>query len=236
MLRGHQNGRGYYTGKGTEYPARRYLAAGWAVAAPDFLGFAQSSPAPAPPEAHQLYSAINAIDLYRSLQKPDVRYAADIAEGERIVPNSFGKIVLWGHSNGGQAALHLLEALGEPVAAVLWAPVSLPWPDSVSHYARNSLWADRFKENYDAADYSLFSFLGSIAPGTSILLEQGDRDRGVPKEWNDALAAHLRAENEKRPAAEKFNFEYQVWKGANHNLEPYWDQVLPGDIRFWENN
>jgi hypothetical protein len=36
MLRGHQNTAGYYTGKGTEYPARAYLREGWAVIARRF--------------------------------------------------------------------------------------------------------------------------------------------------------------------------------------------------------
>ena len=114
MLRGYQNARGYYTGKGTENPARSYLQQGWAVIAPDFLGYAGSSPAPEPAELHQFYSTLNAVELYLSLLNPEFRYGS-VAPGDRAVPSSFKKIVFWGHSNGGQVAIQTLETLGRPV-------------------------------------------------------------------------------------------------------------------------
>jgi dienelactone hydrolase len=234
MLRGHQDARGYYTGKGTEYPARRYLEAGWAVAAPDFLGFAGSDAAPRPVQAHQLYSVINAAELYYSLLAPDIRYERTVPQASRIeLPSSFKKIVLWGHSNGGHVAIHLLAALSQPRSTVRGAPVRLPWPDNVSHYGRNSAWADEFKKSHDESAWSFLNYLGSIAPGTPILLEQGDKDWAVPKEWNDAFAEALRAENAKRPPERQIRLEYKVWPGANHNLEPFWPEVFKGDLAFW---
>jgi alpha-beta hydrolase superfamily lysophospholipase len=237
MLRGHQNPGGYYTGKGTENPAKGYLQRGWAIIAPDFPGYGSSSPTPEPREMHQFYSTINAVELYKSLEKPVFSFDKTIPQAERItLPSSFKKIVLWGHSNGGQAALHFLEIIQKPVPTVLWAPVSLAFPDSAAHYSRNPQMAEQFKKDHTAADFSLFIYLDRIAPGTPILLEQGDKDNGVPKAWNDALARAIKEENARRAQTGKGKIElrYEVYEGANHNLNPYWSTVLPRDVAFWE--
>jgi len=237
MLRGHQNRTGYYTGKGTENPARGYLERGWAVIAPDFLSFGSSSPTPAPFDLHQFYSTINAVELYKSLEAPDFRFAAEIAQANRaVLPRTFRKIVLWGHSNGGQVALHFLTIIQRPVPTVLWAPVSLPFPDSAAHYGRNPGWAQLFREQYNVNDFSYLAHLDKIAPGTPILLEQGDRDTGVPKSWNDALARAIGEENTRREqlGIGKIDLRYEIYTGANHNLNPYWSTVLPRDAAFWE--
>ncbi|MDR1931067.1 MAG: alpha/beta hydrolase [Treponema sp.] len=237
MLRGHQHPEGYYTGKGTENPARTYLRRGYAVIAPDFLGYGASSPPPEPAELHQFYSTVNAVELYLSLQKPDLRFSPELPQSGRIkLPSSFNKIVLWGHSNGGQVAIHFLEVLQKPIPTVLWAPVSLAFPDSMAHYQRNAAWAAQFKKERPAADFSLFSYLNRIAPDTPILLEQGDQDTAVPKSWNDELFRAVNAENTRREklGLGKINLDYRVYKNANHNLNPYWKTILPGNVRFWD--
>jgi dienelactone hydrolase len=239
MLRGHQDARGYYTGKGTENPARGYLQRGWAVIAPDFFGYGSSSAAPGPEELHQFYSTVNAVELYKSLERPEYRFVASVPPGDRIaLPASFKKLVLWGHSNGGQVAVHFLETVAEPVPTVLWAPVCIPFPDSWAHYRRQPSWAEQFKRDHSAADYSLFSHLGRIAPGTPVFLEQGDRDAAVPKEWSDAFAREVERENIRREQAGtgKIGLRYEVYRNANHNLNPYWATVLAGDAEFWEKN
>ena len=239
MLRGHQPRRGYYTGKGTENPARRYLQRGWAVIAPDFFGYGASSPAPSPQEMHQFYSTINAVELYKSLQQPVFRFDSAVTRNDRItLPSNFKKIVLWGHSNGGQAALHFLEIIGQPVSTVLWAPVSIPFPDNIAHFNRNPEWARRFRENHNADDFSLLKNLDKIAPGTVILLEQGTNDRAVPKSWNDALSEAINSENIRRRQAGigVINLRYEVYNNADHNLTPFWNTVLPGNVRFWDSN
>jgi dienelactone hydrolase len=236
MLRGHQYPGGYYTGKGTENPARRYLEGGYAVIAPDFLGYGPSSPAPSPGELHQLYSVINAVELYTSLLNPAWTFSSRVPQADRAtLPSSFKKIVLWGHSNGGQVAIHFLEVTGKPIPTVLWAPVSLAYPDSIAHYQKDrGKWVEDFKQNYPAADFSLFNYLGSIAPGTPILLEQGTNDTAVPKSWNDAFAKAVNEENAKRAGRGNINLTYEIYEKANHNLNPFWGRVLPGDLAFWD--
>jgi dienelactone hydrolase len=236
MLRGHQDARNYYTGKGTEYPARRYLQKGYAVAAPDFLGYGGSSETPEPDHAHQFYSTVNAVELYLSLQFPKISFAARVPTASRTaLPVSFKKIVLWGHSNGGQVAIHFLEIVQKPISTVLWAPVSLAFPDSLAFYQKNrAVWAEQFKKEKPAQDYSLYTYLGRIAPNTSILLEQGSQDIAVPESWSGAFVKAIAAENEKRPQTERINITYIVYPGANHNLEPFWNTVLPRDVAFWD--
>ena len=237
MLRGHQNPGGYYTGKGTENPAKSYLQRGWAIIAPDFFGYGSSSPIPSPREIYQFYSTINAVELYKSLEQPNFIFSSGVSRANRItLPVSFKRIGLWGHSNGGQVALHFLEIIQKPVPTVLWAPVSLPFPDSWAHYGRNAEWAERFKNEYPAEDFSLIAYLDKIAPGTPILLEQGDRDHAVPKAWNDALVGAINTENARRgqTGRGKIQLRYEVYANANHNLNPYWSTVLPRDAAFWE--
>ena len=238
MLRGHQNAGNYYTGKGTENPAKTYLEKGWAVIAPDFLSYGSSSPAPSPSFLHQFYCTINAVELYKSLEQINMRYDAAVAQADRVsFPEKFKKIVLWGHSNGGQAALHFLTIIQKPVTTVLWAPVSLAFPDSAGHFGRGEEWARQFKNDYNAGDFSYLNYLDKIADGTRILLEQGDKDTSVPKSWNDDLSKAVEAENVRRAQSgrEKINLRYVVYKDANHNLNPYWNTVLSGNAAFWDN-
>ena len=252
MLRGHQFPGNYYTGKGTEHPAKEYLRRGWAVIAPDFFGYGSSSQTPAPESLHQFYSTINAVELYKSLESAGNKtsagdnsrpannlfiYSSAVPQTDRIsLPSNFKKIVTWSHSNGGQVALHFLTIIQKPVTSVLWAPVSLGYPDSAAHYARNPELAENFKKEYPARDFSFYTYLDKIAPNTPILLEQGDKDRGVPKAWSDALSQSIKEENLRRGKAGigKIILRYEVYNNADHNLNPYWSTVLPKDVDFWE--
>jgi fermentation-respiration switch protein FrsA (DUF1100 family) len=116
--------------------------------------------------------------------------------------------------------------------------VSIAFPDSAGHYGRGSEWADQFKKDYTAADFSLFTYMNKIAEGTRILLEQGDKDTSVPKSWNDDLSKAIEEENKQRERTGrgKIILRYEVYANANHNLNPYWKTILPRDTAFWEAN
>jgi pimeloyl-ACP methyl ester carboxylesterase len=237
ILRGHQNHNTYYQGRGTENPSYGYLVRGWAVIAPDFLGYGFSSPLPSPRELHQFYSTINAVELYKSLEQPVFRFAPGVSQSDRsAIPGSFKKIVLWGHSNGGQVALHFLEVIKKPVPTVLWVPVTLTYPNSISHYSRNPAWAENFKKKYPAADFSLLVYLDKIAPGTPILIDQGDKDKSVPKNWNDVLVIEINQENIRRQLSGrgKIEIQYKVYSTDDHFLTTHWEIIYPGDIAFYE--
>ena len=237
MLRGYQRPTNYYTGKGTENPARAYLEQGWAIIAPDFLGYASSSPSPSPAFLHQFFSTINAVELYKSMEQPVFQFNSGVTQADRIpLPSSFKKIVLWGHSNGGQVSLHLLEVIQKPVSAVLWAPVALPFPESAGHFGRGAAWLEQFKKDYNSNNFSLINHLDKIAPGARILLHHGDNDTSVPKAWSDALSKAIESENLRRDSEGigRINFRYETYKGADHNLRPFWSTVQTRDTAFWE--
>jgi len=50
------------------------------------------------------------------------------------------------------------------------------------------------------------------------------------------LSKALTEENQRREKAGigKILLRYEVYKNADHNLNPYWDTVLPRDAAFWE--
>ena len=47
-------------------------------------------------------------------------------------------IFFWGHSNGGQVALTILEITGKDYPTTLWAPVTKPFPYSILYYTDES--------------------------------------------------------------------------------------------------
>jgi fermentation-respiration switch protein FrsA (DUF1100 family) len=242
LLRGWQPAGTYYIGRGSENMGRAYLHDGYATISLDFLGYGASSATPSPSEAHQLYSTVNAVELYMSLLSPRVTYAAAVPQVARSeVPSSFKKICLWGHSNGGQVAIQTLEILKKPLPTVLWAPVTLAFPDSAAYYREGrtggqSPWAEQFKKDYAAADFSLYNYLPNIAAGTPILLEQGTSDNSVPKSWSDAFSKAIADENAKRTEANKINLTYQIYPDANHDLVPHLLAVYARDVAFWNAN
>ena len=249
MLRGYQRLSTYYTGKGTENASLTYIQNGWIVISPDFLGYALSSPIPAPDFMAQFYSTINAVELYKSLE---LALAADAQSGTQAVfqynsavpradrvtlPATLKKICVWGHSNGGQVALHFLEIIQKPVDTVLWAPVCIDFPDSAGHFGRSAAWAENFKELYPARDFSLFNYLDKIADGTRIRLNHGDADTSTPVSWSDALSKAIEDENVRRDANRRGRIllRYERHRGADHNMYPIQirSSVLANDALFW---
>jgi dienelactone hydrolase len=250
MLRGHQNIAGYDTGKGTQYPARAYMRAGFIIVSPDFFGFGTSD---APPFGEinsaesYLIMPISAIELLRSLETPQIKFATGISPHPLLQSSSLGSIKLWGHSNGGLVALHLLALTGQSLPTVLWAPVSLDFAHASAFYkgrnnpvasAKATQFIEKFTKIYNLKEYSLQYQLHRIAPSTPIMLRQGDKDNAVPYTWSEQFNKKMIDENHRRTliSIKPINFEYILYKGANHNLEPYWAQILPADIAWWLNN
>lgn len=220
MLRGYVDKEEYQTGVGTKNAAAVFARNGYLTLAPDFLGFGSSDPEPENEIQSRLIRPASVLQLIASL--------ANIPEAD---PN---RIFLWGHSNGGQIALSLLEISGKPYPTTLWAPVSKPFPYSILYYTdelddhgrylRNLV--SRFEEVYDADQFSTTAFYGWIqAP---IQIHQGTADDSVPWKWSLDLTGELQ-----KRGLDVALFQYP---GTDHNLRPSWDTVIARDLEFFRKN
>jgi uncharacterized protein len=217
QIRGYADPEGYYSGYGTYKSAEKYADAGFISLAPDFLGYGGS----ASPSAN-VYEA--RFETYTT--------ALNLLAGVASLPmGDASKIGIWGHSNGGQIALTVLEISQKSYPTVLWAPVSAPFPYSVLYYTDDELDHGRearktlagFEEDYDTEQYALVNYLDRIyAP---IQLHQGTADASVPVKWSDNLAKNLKVKGK--------DITYNIYPGADHNMLPNaWEKVVARDVEF----
>lgn len=220
MLRGYVDQKIYKTGDGTRKAAAVFAENGFITVAPDFLGYGSSDS-----EASNIFEArfqtyVTVLSLIKSLDQID----------------NWDKknIFLWGHSNGGQIALTILEITGASHPTTLWAPVSKPFPYSILFYTDASV--DRgklireelakFEKDYNPDLYSLDQYLDKI--NTPLQIHQGTADDAVPVSWSDQLTDNLLELN--------LDLSYYQYPGANHNMVPLWNRVVNRDLEFFSEN
>ena len=210
QIRGYAEPENYQSGYGTRRSAQKFAQAGFISLAPDFLGYGGSASPSANIFEARFETYTTALNLLAAIEKWEKTES----------------IAIWGHSNGGQIALTVLEISGKDYPTVLWAPVSAPFPYSILYYIDET--GDRgkllrrelakFEEDYDVEQYSLFNYLDRIA--APVLLQQGTADESVPYKWNGELAKKIKA-------------EYMEYAGADHNLIPHWSEVVQKDVEFF---
>jgi dipeptidyl aminopeptidase/acylaminoacyl peptidase len=219
QFRGYVDREKYFPGEGTQRSAEVYAANGFISLAPDFLGYGGSDMPSTDVFEERFETYTTALNLLASVS------TLPMADPDRIG--------VWGHSNGGQIALTALEILGRPVPAVLWAPVSKPFPYSILYYTdevpdhgkllRKEL--AKFEEQYDAEQYSLANYVSRITG--SVQIHQGSADTEVPIAWSDTLAKTLEASSSA--------VNYFVYPGTDHNMLPdAWNTVISRDVTFFE--
>lgn len=219
MLRGYVDPEIYSPGVGSKRGAAEFAKNGYITIAPDFLGYGGSSG--------------NAADIMES-RFQTYTTALSILEGIKTLPQWDGKnIFIWGHSNGGQIALILLEITGREIPTSLWAPVSKPFPYSILYYTDESADKGKFLRNeiakfeslYDVEKFSLDNYFDRIkAPAE---LHQGGGDDAVPLSWSNELASKLGL---------KRNINYFIYPDADHNLMPDWNVVIDRSISFFNSH
>lgn len=218
MLRGYVDQEAYQTGDGTRNSAAFFAKEGYITVAPDFLGYADSDKETEDIMEARFQSYTTTLSLLESLDQIEAWDAENL--------------FIWGHSNGGQIALTVLEITGRQIPTTLWAPVSKAFPYSVLYYTDES--EDRgkllrkeiakFEEAYNPDLYSLDLYMEKIkAP---IQLHQGSADDAVPIDWSNELA-------EKLEDLEK-DITYYTYPGADHNLRPSWNTVVARDLEFFK--
>jgi uncharacterized protein len=227
MYRGYVDPSQYFIGEGTSPAARVFAANGFITIAPDFLGYGDSDHEAADIFESRFQTYITAITLLKSVSDP--------AFAKTTAAKWDGKnIFIWGHSNGGQITLTTLETTGATYPTVLWAPVSKPFPYSILYYTDDASDSGKFlrhetadfENDYDSNLYSLTNYLANIkAP---IQLNQGTSDDAVPFAWSDLLAKNLKSVG--------VDFTYIKYPGADHNLNPSWNQAVDNALKFYKDH
>lgn len=217
MLRGFVDTSIYETGIGTKNVAHYLASRGFVTIAPDFLGYGDSDDPPLDTMAARLEKPAQLLDLIDSLNTLPF-----------IDPDRLG---MWGHSNGGQIALSLLEITNLPIPTVLWAPVTKPFPYSLLYYTdeyddggkvlRQTI-AD-FEVDYDVFHFSLDKYVDRLTG--PIQLHQGGQDDAVPQSWSDEFVHIVNQDREK--------IEYFTYPSADHNLQPDWGTAVVRTYQFF---
>lgn len=225
LLRGYVDKSIYQSGVGTKRVGENLSQNGYITLAPDFLGYAGSSI-----ESSNIFEArfqtyTTTLTLIKSINKENF-------------PNWDGKnIFIWGHSNGGQITLTVLEILGMSnpdliQGSVLWAPVTENFPYSVLFYTNESedngkyirRELSKFETEYDVEKYSLTNYLDKIT--APIEYHYGTNDDAIPYEWRDRFVTKMKSLH---PTFTNYNHS-----GADHNMNPLWSDVMKNTLNFFE--
>jgi dipeptidyl aminopeptidase/acylaminoacyl peptidase len=229
MIRGYVDKEIYEPGVGTSHGGEYLAQNGFITLAPDFLGYGYSDKAPIDAIEDRLLTYVSVRELISSVKNLNNAFE-DKALDVRYDGTHLG---IWGHSNGGQIALSVMEITGAKYPTVLWAPVSKPFPYSILYYtddiddhgkALRKLVAN-FEKDYDSEKYSLTNYLDWIkAP---LQIHQGGADEAVPQKWSDDLVQILK-EKEK-------DAEYFIYTGDDHNFSKgSWTQVMQRTMEFYK--
>lgn len=217
MFRGYVDPKIYKTGVGTQRSGEVFAQNGFITFSPDFFGYGGSDKQSENimEERFQTYTVtLDALASVVNIENAD-----------------FAKLGIWGHSNGGQIALTVLEATQKEYPTVLWAPVTKPFPYSVLYYTDEA--SDRgkllrrelakFEQDYNADLYAITDYVERIkAP---IQFHQGSADDAVPKRWSDEFNKKLEDAG--------VDITYYTYPGSDHNLMPAWDTVVARNIEFY---
>ncbi len=244
LLHGSADEGEYFPGFGTQKVAEVLAKNGYVTFAPDFLGYGESDP-----DGHRddfenrFLTYTTNMDLIASICHAELVSAslanASVNSNKLRDPDlrqdDSCKLMLWGHSNGGQIALTILTILpaGRQVPTVLWNPVTKSFPYNILYYTDGykdeGLWLRKatadFEKDYDVNKYSFDKYLDSIkAP---IFIQQGEADEWVPVRWNRDFNFKFQILN--------FKLVYKEYVGADHNMVPKWNEAVKDTLNFFNN-
>jgi dipeptidyl aminopeptidase/acylaminoacyl peptidase len=226
MFRGYVDQKIYQTGDGTRRGGEYFSQNGFITIAPDFLGYGESDKESSDIFESRFQTYTTALSLLGSLEKYGL--SNNLWDGKNIS--------IWGHSNGGHLALASLEITGKAYPTTLWAPVSQSFPYSILYYLDETEDGGKliiqklsdFFSLYDPKLYSITNYFGNINKEAPIQLHQGTADASVPLRWSTNLSKILKNEDLK--------VTYFTYTGADHNLQPNWNEVVKRDLQFFLKN
>ncbi len=229
MFRGFVPKEIYTTGIGTKRAGEVFAQNGFITIASDFLGYGNSDNPSGNSIEERFQTYTTALTLLSSLVNLNSGLSASYS-GK--IKADVSKVGIWGHSNGGQIALSILEITGKNYPTVLWAPVSKPFPYSILYFtdefddhgkALRKVIAN-FENDYDVELYSPSNFYSWI--NAPIQIHQGTSDDAVPLKWSDQLVAHLIKLGK--------DVTYFTYPGADHNLLPNgWEIAVQRSLDFY---
>lgn len=226
MLRGYADEKIYFTGLGTRRAAGVFSRNGFITLAPDFLGFGGSDMASPDIIETRLEKPVTVLSLIGIV----TRYYLENGV-QPIDPKHQNRLFLWGHSNGGQIGLSVLEITRQPIPSVFWAPVAQGFPQSVLQFvgelddkgSKVQMAIGEFSRKYETTKVSIDNYFPDIiAP---LQVHQGGEDPLVKEEWTDNFIAKMKALGKE--------ITYYKYPRADHNLEPDWETVVARDLDFF---
>ncbi len=210
MNRGWAPEATYTTGTGTKPAARVFARNGYITIALDFFGYGKSAPEASDPWEARFVKPINVIELLKTVQSDQKMHlsptATDIPESLQLLRFDPDRVAFWGHSNGGHITISVLEILGEPIPATVWAPVTAPFPYSLLFFSDEEAdegkgfrqWLAKFEAEYDVFDFSITQHLTNLTGPLQI--QHGTADDAALVDWSDAFRDRIDAENARRTA------------------------------------
>lgn len=221
LLRGYADSQNYHIGLGTERSANYLAANGFLTLAPDFLGYG--------------YSDWEDKDILLARFYRPVEVLSLIAAISSLPSADSGRIGLWGHSNGGQIALSILEITGKNYPTSLWAPMSLGFPQSVLVYLGGEDVGNIVKEKVDdfstyndPKNYSIAEYFNKIK-ATSFIVHQATSDEMIKVEWTNSLVEELKGNGN--------SVNLYFYPKENHNFNRYettGDLLRKRDLEFFK--
>lgn len=230
LFRGYVDQTIYTPGTGTKRVGEFFAENGFITLAPDFLGYAGSDTEATNIFESRFQTYTTAITLLKAAS--NIKYIPVMGSEDTKLDNT--KIFIWAHSNGGQIALTALEITGLSYPTSLWAPNSAKFPYSIIYYldeAEDSgklliTELSKFMADYDVSKYAFSSYLDKIkAP---IQINQGTGDGAIPVRWSDSLAKKLEDN--------KVSTKYLKYPGADHNMNPMWQNAIEASLTFFNTN
>lgn len=254
MIRGYVPPEGYFTGAGTKNAATVFAENDYLTLAPDFLGFGISDGEPKDTWEARFIKVVNVIDLIKTVQEfPEIDLGTIKNFPIKKISLDASKIGIWGHSNGGQIAVSTLEVLGSNLPTTLWAPVLAPFPYSIMYFTDENddegkearKYLSQFEADYDVFDFSLTKHLDRL--NGPIQIQHGTNDDSALVSWTEEFLAKVDLENESRATASsesatrsatknEIKIDFYKYPGANHNLQPNWDEAIQKDLSFFAKN
>lgn len=220
LIRGFVDQKIYTSGMGSVRVGEYLAKNGYITVAPDFLGYANSDS--------------EAGNIFESRFQTYITVLSLIASRNQIPRFDKQNYFLWGHSNGGQIALTTLAILGQNIPTALWAPVTKPFPYSILYFLdeapdggkflRGEL--AKFEDNNDTDLFSFTNYLDRIE--SPLVLFQGTADDAVSTSWSQSFCKTAKNSN--------IDIKCYYYPGADHNLNPSWNQVAQATLDFFNDN